>query len=275
MRPRKRGWTALTEAVWFAPISDGFASNIGVGATDEATIAVTLATSGAMRVLVGADPPVIPSGLWCYRVGRAQWLLGGAVNDVGRANSWLLSTLNLADSAAPDDILAAPPESHTPVVLPFLTGERSTGWVSDARAVLSEVSVATTPSSLYRGAMEGVAVSYARIADELTRAAATARRVIASGRVARTMPGLLQLLADVLDIPVEPMVAKRSTLRGTAVLALQSLAPDVRPEPPFGGQIRRPQPQGADYYAQLRRRFASLYDATVASSGRSQMESQG
>jgi gluconokinase len=238
--PTKRRWKALAEAVWFPVISDGFASNVGVGASDETTMAATLATSGAMRVFVDADPRTIPSGLWCYRVGRAQWLLGGAVNDVGRANSWLRGTLDLAGSAAPDDILAAPPQPHTPVVLPFLTGERSTGWVSDARAVLSGVSVATSASSLYRGTMEGVAVSYARIAEQLIQVAPTATRVVASGRVAREVPGLLSLLADVLDIPVEPVLVKRSTLRGTAVMALQSLAPDVRREPPTGARTRRP-----------------------------------
>ena len=265
--PTNRRWKALAEAVWFPVISDGFASNLGVGASDETTMAATLATSGAMRVLVNADPRAIPSGLWCYRVGRAQWLLGGAVNDVGRANSWLRSTLDLPGSAAPDDVLAAPPQPHTPVVLPFLTGERSTGWVSDARAVLSGVSVATSASSLYRGTMEGVAVSYARIAEQLIQVAPTATRVVASGRVAREVPGLLQLLADVLGIPVEPVLVKRSTLRGTAVLALQSVAPDVRREPPTGARTRRPQPNDADYYVRLRSRFASLYDSTVASSG--------
>jgi gluconokinase len=60
------------------------------------------------------------------------------------------------------------------------------------------------------------------------------------GRVAREVTGLLSLLADVLDIPVEPVLVKRSTLRGTAVMALQSLAPDVRREPPTGARTRRP-----------------------------------
>ncbi|MGB8384376.1 MAG: hypothetical protein WCG47_24580 [Dermatophilaceae bacterium] len=68
-------WPALAKAAWFAPVSDGYASNVGVGAVDEATMAATLATSGAIRVLVSADPAVVRSGLWCYRVARSHWLI--------------------------------------------------------------------------------------------------------------------------------------------------------------------------------------------------------
>ena len=79
-------WPALREAAWFPAVSDGFASNVGVGAVDEATMGATLATSGAMRVLVSTDPPHIPQGLWCYRVGSgtlaARW--GGQRRRPGR-----------------------------------------------------------------------------------------------------------------------------------------------------------------------------------------------
>jgi gluconokinase len=179
----------------------------------------------------------------------------------------LRSTLDLPGSAAPTTSWLRRLSHIRRLVLPFLTGERSTEWVSDARAARSGVSVATSASSLNRDTMEGVAVSYARIAEQLTQVAATDTRVLASGRVAREVPGLLQLLADVLDIPVEAVLVKRSTLRGTAVLALQRLAPDVRREPPARAQTRRPRPLNGDYYAQLRNRFSSLYDSTVASPG--------
>jgi sugar (pentulose or hexulose) kinase len=59
------------------------------------------------------------------------------------------------------------------------TGERSTGWAANARAVFAGVSAATTGAMLLRGAMEGVAMSYARIADQLQSA----------GRPAATDPG--------------------------------------------------------------------------------------
>src|SRR5947209_5318120 len=120
-------WPVLADARWFAPISDGFASNLGTGAADETTAALAAATSGAVRVLVSDIPGQIPSGLWCYRLDAHRSLLGGAINDVGRVISWLHDTVQLTDGD-PDELMTAAPEPATPLVLPYLSGERSTGW---------------------------------------------------------------------------------------------------------------------------------------------------
>ena len=122
-------------------------------------------------------------------------------------------------------------------MLPYFSGERSTGlrteWshaiesgTSGSRvAIFAVVSTATTGAMLYRAAMEGVAISYARIADQLQTVAGRPQRILASGRVASDLPALLQLLSDVLEAPVTPVTIKRSTLRGTAIVALEVLAP--------------------------------------------------
>ena len=58
----ERRWPVLAGALWFAPIADGFASNLGTGAHDETTAAVAAATSGAIRMLVHDIPERIPPG---------------------------------------------------------------------------------------------------------------------------------------------------------------------------------------------------------------------
>jgi len=138
-------------------VSDGFSSNMGAGAVDESAVAASVATSGAMRVLVYGIPDEIPSGLWCYRVDGSRSLLGGAVNDVGRVVSWLESTVRFQSEDDFNLILAAAPQASTPMVLPYFSGERSTSLAADARVVFAGVSAATTGAMLSRGAMEGVA----------------------------------------------------------------------------------------------------------------------
>ncbi len=88
-------WPSLAGAAWFPVVADGLSSNVGVGAVDASSLAASAATSGAMRVLASALPEELPSGLWCYRVDGSRSLLGGAVNDVGRALTWLESTVRL------------------------------------------------------------------------------------------------------------------------------------------------------------------------------------
>jgi hypothetical protein len=68
--------------------------------------------------------------------------------------------------------------------------------------------------------MEGVAISYARIGDQLQSVAGQPQRILASGRVIQDLPAWLQILADALEATVIPVTIKRSKLRGTALIAL-------------------------------------------------------
>ncbi|GAA0813623.1 FGGY family carbohydrate kinase [Spirilliplanes yamanashiensis] len=252
---------ALARAVWFPVITDGFASNIGAGATDATVLTAATATSGALRVLLDGPADPLPSGLWNYRVGARHTLLGGAINDVGRAVSWAQETLRL--SPALGAVLTAPPTDATPLVLPYLTGERAPGWVGGARAVLTGVSAATDADTLFRGIVEGVAMTYARVADELRPAAPGVLEVAAAGRVSNDQPEWLQVLADVLGRPVTHVTRRRATQRGTALLALDVLAPGVPRAPRATGATYEPRPAHVEHYAQRRARFAAVYDALV------------
>ncbi|WP_396134604.1 FGGY-family carbohydrate kinase [Cellulomonas sp. ATA003] len=161
-------------------------------------------------------------------------------------------------------MLSAAPSSGTPLVLPYLTGERAPGWVADARAVLAGVTASTDGDDLFRGTVEGIAMTYARVAAELAPAAPDAAQIMASGRVSNDQPDWLQILADVLGRPVTHVTLKRSTLRGTALLALDVLAPDVPRAPRATGATYEPVPDRADHYAERRARFGAVYDAVVA-----------
>jgi gluconokinase len=216
-----------------------------------------------MRVLVRSMPDQLPPGLWCYRVAADRWLVGGALNDVGRMVSWLDGTLRLPDDLDRQALLEADPEPTTPLVLPYLSGERSTGWASSARALVAGVSAGTTPGQLFRGGMEGVALSYARLAAELGGATGGFRAVRASGRVTIDLPGWLQVLADVLGVPVVPVISHRVTLRGTALLAARALAPDTATAEVQLGEEYQPVPGRRQSYATRALWYDRLYPSAV------------
>lgn len=257
-------WPALEGAAWFPVVADGLSSNLGVGAHDESSMAAAAATSGAMRVLVHSLPEELPSGLWCYRIDASRSLLGGAVNDVGRAVSWLGSTVRLDPGDSLDAVAAADPSSGAPLVLPYFSGERATGWAANARATLTGISPSTTGSQLARGVLEGVAISYARIADQLRSVSGQAPRILASGRVTQDVPSFLQILADVLEAPVVPVTTKRATLRGTALLGLEVIAPEVERVPPTAAETLVPVARRGEYYRGRREEYQRLYEAVVS-----------
>lgn len=252
-------WRLLGELPWFHAIPDGWPSNIGPGAVDARTVAVAAATSGAMRVILPGVPETIPEGLWCYRVSAQRCIVGGALNDVGRAVSWLETTVAPVPELAA--VLGGAPLPDTPAVLPFFSGERATGWASHARAAFTRVSAGTGPAQMWRGVFEAIALSYTRVWEQLGQAGAAPERVIASGRVATDHPTWLHVLSDALATPVIPLEMKRATLRGTALIALEVLDPGgQRATPPLGAAL---QPRNGEYFRAARAHFDELYEALV------------
>lgn len=257
-------WPALAGAAWFPAIPDGYASNIGVGADTPSVAALSAATSGAIRVIVPGTPEVLPPGLWAYSVSRDQSIVGGALNDVGRVMAWLQATLAPVTPEDVHDALTAAPRAETPLVLPFFTGERATGWAGNARAVFTGVSSSTTALDLWRGAAEGVALSYARVFEQLVVANPQLKRVIASGGVTGDVPGLMQIVAQAIGFPVQVVDVKRVTMRGAAVLAASVLHPGQPPAliPPT--ELTEPSADQQPYYADLLARFTAVYDGVIA-----------
>ncbi|MHA2790156.1 FGGY family carbohydrate kinase [Corynebacterium sp. S7] len=261
--PTGTGWEALDGVPWFHGIPDGWPSNVGPGATAPSTIAVAAATSGAMRVLLPQVPEVLPEGLWCYRVSRDQAIVGGALNDVGRAVAWLERVVTEVDPDELAEALSGDPSGHAPEVLPFFSGERATGWAANAKASFVGISDDTTPLDLWRGLFEGIAVSYERVYEQLDTAGAQPERIVASGRVSTDHPQWLQILADALDCEVIPLAMKRATLRGTAIIALDVIAPGIeRAIPPFSDPVS-PVASRAEYFDAWRARFDELYAKLV------------
>ena len=256
-------WPELAEASWFPVVPDGLVSNIGAGAPDSRATAASAATSGAMRVIVRGTPVEIPSGLWAYRVSRNRAILGGALNDVGRAITWIEESLKLPEGTTLDEIFTRSPDPHTPVALPYFTGERSTGWASRAQASFTGVTFATRGDALVRAVMEGVSQSYGRVFDQLKEVGAAPSEIRMSGRVMQDHPGWLAMLADVLQLPVLPVVIKRATLHGTALLALDTLAPGVQRADPTIGRRFEPREENAAYYTAHRNRFEEQYSTLV------------
>ena len=68
-------------------------------------------------------------------------------------------------------------------------------------------------------------------------------------------------MADAMRTSVTPVKMKRSTLHGTALLALESLAPDVRRARPDRGPTLTPDYGRRPYYTERFQRFERVYDA--------------
>ena len=102
-------------------------------------------------------------------------------------------------------------------------GERSPGWVSDARGVLQGLSLATTPLDLLRAGMEAVACRIAQVYELLRPALPGEPVIIASGGAIQSSPAWQQILADALNRPLYLSQVPETSTRGSVLLALEAL----------------------------------------------------
>jgi gluconokinase len=259
-------WPALAGVPWLPALGDGACSNVGAGCTTGARAALMVGTSGAMRVCLEVDTVAIPEGLWCYRVDGRRLLLGGSLSNGGSLYAWLMETLRLPDAASVEGELdAMAPDAHGLTLLPFLAGERSVGWVADARAAVVGLSLATRPIDLVRAGLETVAYRFALIHERLRGACPGLREVVGTGGALLASPAWLGIVADVLGVSLTPSAEAEGSSRGAALLASEALglipglaAAPARTLPPISGDAAR----HARYRAGLARHL-ELYDALV------------
>lgn len=217
-------WPQLSEARLIPAIGDGAANNVGAGCISKERIALMVGTSGALRVVYEGEPPdTLPPELWCYRVDRDRVVIGGALSDGGNLYEWIRGTLlNEFDAQSIDEEVAGiEADSHGLTVLPFWSGERSTGWHEQARGTIYGLSAETQPIEILRAAMEAVAYRFALIAQALGPVAPNAS-LIASGHALCSSPVWTQILADILGRPIQLSQSDEASTRGAALLALEA-----------------------------------------------------
>jgi gluconokinase len=227
----------VEQPVWL----DAVCSNLGAGCVSEQRAALMIGTSGAMRVLYETERPQPKPGLFLYRVDERRIAEGGALSDGGNLHAWLEQTLADRGTARDD---------HGLTFLPFLGGERSTGWDPDARGALFGLTFDTTAADVRRAALEGVGFRFAAIADLLP----DVREIVATGGGLLKDPEWVQIMADALARPVTLSAVEEASLRGAAVAVLGEVD-----DPPLADTFH-PREERAEAYRSARERHERLYE---------------
>jgi gluconokinase len=258
----------------FLGIGDGACANIGSKCSDASRIAVTVGTSAAARVCLplpvvatdddddddrGDTPEFhVPPGLFCYRINQSHVLLGGALTDGGSVVEWVSSLTNL--TATPDafeDCMAqvekllqsayateqTSASSNTTMaiplltVVPFLSGERSTGFRDGATGAILGLTRETTAAHLLRACLEGVTLRIHAIVSLIQNVLANdynitddnnqndSIQIVTSGKALEVNHVWRQMMADCtgLNVVLDEDV-QESTSRGVALLMATSLS---------------------------------------------------
>lgn len=216
-------WPKLSDIPWFPAWGDGACSNIGVGADSPACFALMVGTSGALRAVCDAPHLEIPPGLFCYRVDRNRFVLGGALSNGGDVYAWMKRVLALPASDEEIESQLAKPGPLSLTVLPLFNGERSPHWRADARAAITGLAAATQPIDILSAALAAVSVRFRLLYDMMAKRFGEPREVIASGGALLHSPAWTQMMSDALDHRVTVCLESEGSSRGVALLALERL----------------------------------------------------
>jgi gluconokinase len=216
-------WPQLHEIPWYLAVGDGAANNLGSGGSGPEWWVIMVGTSGAMRVISEPKTIVVPHGLWSYRVDRRRIIQGGALSSGGNIFAWLSHSLQVPTVAELElELSRLPPDGHGLTVLPFLAGERSPDWDSNARGAILGLTLATRPVDIVRASLEGISYRFALIEQLLRSDAAPPRGIIGSGSGLLDSPAWMQIMCDVLAQPIVTSAVPEASSRGVALLALEA-----------------------------------------------------
>jgi gluconokinase len=258
-------WPELKDVPWVCAAGDGALANFGSGCTDETERALTIGTSGALRVLYKGLPKRIPDGLWCYRLDRERAVCGGSFSNGGNLYAWMTETLAVEQGTLEARVRRMRPATHGLTFVPLLAGERSPGWASHATGSIAGLTLATTPLDLVRAGLEAVAIEFRRVDERLDGVLPGARRLIANGAGLLASPAWMQMMADAIGKPVAASRSREASARGAALLALEHIgALDGNKLKADVGRTFDPDPQAAPAYAAETRRQELLYRFLIA-----------
>jgi gluconokinase len=254
-----RDWPAFVNAKWYPALGDGACNNLGSGCIAPDRASLMVGTTGAMRVVIEASLLQIPRGLWCYRIDRKRFVIGGALSNGGEVFAWAKRTLQLPRDIEPL-LESAVPGSHLLTVLPFFSGERTPYWRGDLRAAITGMSAATEPFDILRAQLEAVAQGFAGI-HELLGAHASPKDVIASGGALLHSRGWTQMMADALGVNVTACTEPEASSRGAALWAMEQAGLIQRLEdlPASTGTVYRSRSEYRETYRRMRYAQHALY----------------
>ncbi len=265
--PYRSQWPELNDIPWFPALGDGACDNIGSGCVARDRWAIMVGTSGALRATIESDQTEIPAGLFCYRIDRKRFVVGGALSNGGEVYAWMKRTLQLPDAAALEAQLGAmKPGMHGLTILPLFAGERSTEWRSDTTAAIAGLRSGTTPVEILHAALESVALRFRNVYEAMEKAFGAPRELVGSGSALLHSQVWAQMMTDTLCHTMCLCLEPEATSRGAALLALERLGAlgnlseaEVR----FGGTLK-PDPARTELYvaalALQRRLYRKLFE---------------
>ena len=198
---------------------DQAAGALGVGVDAPGPLSVVLGTSGVVFAALERYPPQ-PNGAlhtFCHAVPKTWHAMGVMLSAAGSLQ-WLSNALgNVPTDTLLREAAEWPPGSEGLLFQPYLAGERTPHADPDARGAFVGLTLRHDRGALVRAVLEGVAYGLRDSLELLRRLGVSAEAGRISGGGARSTLWL-EIVAAVLDLPLERTAAEEGAAYGAALL---------------------------------------------------------
>ncbi len=201
---------------------DGPLANLGVGAVSPGVAALSLGTSGALRVT--RDRPGVDDRCrtFSYAMGDGLWVIGGAVSNGAVVGQWASEAFGVDVADLLDEALAVPPGADGLMSLPYLLGERAPWWAPGLTGAFLGLRRSHGRAEMTRAVVEGVAQQLALVRDAVTDSGAEVRAVRATGGGFRSRVWA-DAIAAALDLDLELAEGSGGSGLGAVLLGWRAL----------------------------------------------------
>lgn len=240
--------------------SDGALANIGAGAVNNHSMAITIGTSSAARIITHGPNTDQDMRTFCYHVKDNCFIVGGASSNGAIVMQWLKDSLLCTDESLPELFQLAETiraGSDGLVFLPFILGERAPIWNSNAKGNFFGFTINHTKAHLIRAAIEGIVYclySIGKVIEEKDKVL----QLYASGGFALSSLWL-QIVADIFGKQVLVSDAKESSALGAVIVGIEAMGKE-----PFGERknvaVYEPDNLRHEEYKRQFSRFERLYE---------------
>jgi gluconokinase len=240
---------------------DGALANLGTAAMEPGTMALTIGTSGAVRLPI--SEPFIDSEMrtQCYHVNQKQYLTLGAVSNGAVVLQWLKEAVLRTEESFEElfqkgESIAAGSEGL--LFVPYLLGERAPIWDAAARGTILGIAITHQQGHFIRATMEGILYGLLSITEILIpnpqkRLETT---IMASGGFAKS-DFWLQMAADIFQMKVVVAETVEASAWGAVLIGFDAFK--ITASPPVEGNVFVPNRNNKAIYEKAFAKFKRVY----------------
>jgi gluconokinase len=209
--------------------SDGALANLGSGIINATNAAVTVGTSGAVRITSNKYLIDKKQRLFCYYISDGFYVTGGAINNGGITLQWLIEKIfkdDFKDEKKLNALLKAATKiaagSNGLIFLPYILGERSPVWDEDAKGAFIGLTAFHTKAHLTKAVLEGVCFSIVDVMKALEETSGSIKNIYLSGGIIKSNEWV-QILADISGKEIMVNEAADASALGAAFIGMKAI----------------------------------------------------